>query len=243
MIIRNHTTNYPTQRRRVRRGFFSTRCLRPQRRAVTARGRRVFSLTVHFLSRIGICRSLRSRAVMARLCVRKTISWQKTSLRTLRLCVVFKGLVVRLRIIIKIVPKLELEIIHGELNTWHLCTSTSATVHIKHCLCAEKTQNIIDICRNINGICKNISGIFTNINDILTFVRTPIDIIVHRRQVRSAFSLLSECVVAAFGVRHRQAFTAKKRQKMSRLHEMITKFNEMISTHDVKTINFASVNT
>jgi hypothetical protein len=101
MIIRNHTTNYPTQRRRVRRGIFSTRCLRPQRRAVTARGRRVFSLTVHFLSRIGICRSLRSRAVMARLCVRKTISWQKTSLRTLRLCVVFKGLVVRLRIIIK----------------------------------------------------------------------------------------------------------------------------------------------
>jgi hypothetical protein len=36
---------------------------------------------------------------------------------------------------------------------------------------ADKTQNIIEICRNINGIFKNISGICKNISDILSFVR------------------------------------------------------------------------
>jgi len=37
--------------------------------------------------------------------------------------------------------------------------------------CADKTQNIIEICRNINGIFKNINGICKNISDILSSVR------------------------------------------------------------------------
>jgi len=49
----------------------------------------------------------------------------------------------------------------------------SAAPHIKHSHCAEKSQNIIEICRNISGIFKNINGISENISDILSFVCAP----------------------------------------------------------------------
>jgi len=47
----------------------------------------------------------------------------------------------------------------------------SAAVQTKLGDCADKTQNIIEICRNINGIFKNINGICKNISDILSSVR------------------------------------------------------------------------
>ncbi len=89
-----------TQSRRARRGVFSYPMFAPAETRHNGARAQSFFLTVHFLSRMGICMSLRSRAVTARLCVRKTTSWQNTSLRTLRLCVVFKRWVVRLWIII-----------------------------------------------------------------------------------------------------------------------------------------------
>jgi len=49
-------------------------------------------------------------------------------------------------------------------------TSNPFILHTRLSHCAEKTQNIIDICRNLNDICKNLSGIFENINDILSVV-------------------------------------------------------------------------
>jgi len=59
--------------------------------------------------------------------------------------------------------------VHTALTTHPLRTHDSSTAPTRLGGGAEKTQNIIEICRNINGICKNLSGIFENISDILSF--------------------------------------------------------------------------
>jgi hypothetical protein len=64
--------------------------------------------------------------------------------------------------------------------------------------CAEKSQNITDICKNINGISTNINGICKNLNDILTFFCAPAEYIPQCDGVWSAPKLIAERTLLIF---------------------------------------------
>ena len=87
------------------------------------------------------------------------------------------------------------------MQTGILRTSNLPLPHRRLRPCAEKIQNIIDICKNISGISENINGICRNINDILSFLRAKTDFLLCRRRVSGAAGLGRVGGVGGFRVR------------------------------------------